>query len=138
MLGTLKFTVRKRATGEPLNSPAKAFEAVRDIADLEQEILVVLLLNARYRLLGRVLVGLGTATGCMVAPRDVFLPAIEAGAVAIIVAHNHPSGDPRPSREDRELTMRLVKAGKLLGILVLDSLVVGGDEFRSLVEGETI
>ncbi|RIL03534.1 MAG: hypothetical protein DCC71_14900 [Proteobacteria bacterium] len=65
----------------------------------------------------------GTVSASLVHPREVFQPAILVGACAVIVAHNHPSGDPTPSREDREITQRLAQAGALLGVSLLDSVV---------------
>jgi DNA repair protein RadC len=76
----------------------------------------------------------GSLTGVDVHPRDVFRPLIRGGAAAVIFCHNHPSGDPSPSRQDIELTMRLREVGDLCGIAVLDHVVVGADGFTSLAQ----
>jgi len=91
----------------------------------------VLCLDARSRALGLLEVARGTITACLVHPREVFRPAIARGATHLVVLHNHPSGDPEPSPEDFALTERLVEAGRLLGIPVVDHLVVGRHGHRS-------
>jgi DNA repair protein RadC len=78
------------------------------------------------------LVAIGTLTSALVHPREVFKAAILANAAAIILVHNHPSGDPEPSAEDRALTSRLKEAGEILGIRILDHVVIGDGRFRSL------
>ncbi|MEM1022576.1 MAG: JAB domain-containing protein [Myxococcota bacterium] len=85
----------------------------------------VLSLDARSRVLGLSEVGRGTVSACLVHPREVFRPAIARGATHVVVLHNHPSGRPEPSPEDLALTKRLVEAGHLLGIPLVDHLVVG-------------
>ncbi|MBI2378917.1 MAG: JAB domain-containing protein [Deltaproteobacteria bacterium] len=91
------------------------------------------MLDARGRAIGVVMISRGTLTSSLVHPREVFAPAISARAASIILAHNHPSGDPSPSDEDFELSERLKVAGAVLGIPVVDSLVLGDDEFTSVL-----
>ena len=93
------------------------------------EVFVALLLDARHRVRFYVEVSRGTLTSSLVHPREVFGPALREGAAALVVAHNHPSGDCEPSSEDLELTRRLIRAGELLGVPLLDHLVLG-DEGR--------
>jgi DNA repair protein RadC len=95
------------------------------IGESDREVFVVALLTIRHRLLGVHTVSVGCLSGALVHPREVFKPAILAGSAALLLAHNHPSGDPEPSAEDFALTRRLVQAGVLLGIEVLDHLVLG-------------
>ena len=76
----------------------------------------------------------GTLTASLVHPREVFRPALRDAAAAVVLVHNHPSGDPTPSREDREITQRLAEAGELLGIPVLDHVVVAERGYASLRE----
>jgi DNA repair protein RadC len=95
------------------------------LADVDREHFVVLLLNQKNRVVGVNTVSIGSLTASVVHPREVFKPAILSNAAAIILAHNHPSGAPQPSQEDRVLTVRLVAAGKLLGISVLDHVIIG-------------
>ena len=85
----------------------------------------MLLLNRKNAVIGINTVSVGSITASVVHPREVFKPAILANAAAVICAHNHPSGDPQPSNEDRALTTRLVQAGKLLGIDGLDHVIIG-------------
>jgi len=114
-----------RRAGEAIRRPDEAAAFVRRlIAGDAREHFVALLLDGRHRPIGYQVVSVGTATASLVHPREVFQGAVGVGAVAVIVAHNHPSGDPRPSTEDLDVTRRLVSAGEVLGIQVLDSLVV--------------
>ncbi|MCA9573523.1 MAG: JAB domain-containing protein, partial [Myxococcales bacterium] len=80
------------------------------------------------------LVSVGTLTTSLVHPREVFGPALSDAAAALIVVHNHPSGDPSPSQEDVEITKRLIEVGRLLGVPLLDHVVVGEGRFVSLRE----
>lgn len=100
----------------------------------QREHFQVLLLNARHEVLGKETVSIGSLNTSIVHPREVFLPAIRGSAASIILVHNHPSGDPEPSEEDLAITKRLVEAGELLGIGVLDHVIVaarGVVSFRS-------
>jgi DNA repair protein RadC len=99
---------------------------------LEKEELWVLLLNARNHLLRRVKVYLGSVNTSMIRIAEVFQPAVRAGAAAVIVMHNHPSGDPSPSPEDVAVTRAMVEAGRLLDVEVLDHLIIGGGRYVSL------
>ena len=99
-----------------------------------REHFVVIMLDGRHRPIGYQVVSIGTATASLVHPREVFQAAVGLGAVALIIAHNHPSGDPTPSLEDREVTERLIRAGDLLGIRLLDSVVVAESAYHSMRE----
>lgn len=90
-----------------------------------QEVFVSLMLDAKHRLRGFTEVSRGTLTASLVHPREVFAPAIRELAAAVIVLHNHPSGDPEPSAEDLAVTKRLKDAGELLGIPLLDHVIIG-------------
>lgn len=98
----------------------------------------VALLDARARLIGLERVALGTLTACLVHPREVFAPALAVRAASVVVVHNHPSGDPSPSAEDEVLTERLVSAGRLLGIPVVDHIVVAREGVRSVMEADAV
>ncbi len=104
------------------------------VARLEHERFLALLLDGRHRLLRVVEVSQGTLTSSLVHPREVFAEAVREAAGALIVVHNHPSGDPEPSAEDLEVTRRLHAAGALLGIPLLDHVVVAEEGFVSLRE----
>ena len=86
---------------------------------------MVLMLDQKNRVIGINTVSVGSLTASVVHPRECFKPAILSNAASIILAHNHPSGQPQPSQEDRVLTVRLVTAGKLLGISILDHVIIG-------------
>lgn len=92
----------------------------------------VLLLNSRHEVIGKETISIGSLNASIVHPREVFKPAIIASAASIILVHNHPSGDPEPSEEDIAITKRLVKAGELLGIQVLDHVIVSARGVVSL------
>lgn len=113
---------------------ASLLRAVLGARSNTQEHFLMLALDARHRVLGVSVVHSGTVSECPVSPRDVFLPAIAAGAVKILVAHNHPSGDPTPSADDRRMTERLLAAGELLGIELLDALVLGESRYYGFAE----
>ena len=105
------------------------------IGEADREVFVVAMLTIRHRVLGLHTVSVGCLTSSLVHPREVFKPAILAGSAALIVAHNHPSGDPEPSAEDVALTRRLSAAGTLLGIQILDHVVLGeGGRYVSMKE----
>jgi DNA repair protein RadC len=119
----------RRKAGEAMRSPADVARFIRGVVGNDaREHFVTLMLDGRHRPIGYQRVSVGTATASLVHPREVFQTAIGLGAVALIVAHNHPSGDPSPSREDRDVVARLVKAGTLLGIPPLD-----GRDMRSFI-----
>jgi DNA repair protein RadC len=94
----------------------------------------VILLDAKHAILRDATVSEGSLTLSVVHPREVFNFAVRESAAAVIFLHNHPSGDPQPSAEDRELTTRLVAAGNLLGIRVLDHLVLGDKNYVSFAD----
>jgi DNA repair protein RadC len=102
--------------------------------ELETEHFKALLLNTKHEVLKVVDISRGTLDGTMAMPRDVFRQAVREGAAAVIVCHNHPSGDPEPSRMDRELTKRLRESGELIGIPLLDHVVFGDGRYVSLQE----
>jgi len=97
----------------------------RFLGNVDREHFMVAMLDRKHRLIGINLVHVGTIDGALVNPRDVFKPALLCNAVAIVLCHNHPSGDCQPSREDRTLTQRLKDAGKLLDVTVLDHIILG-------------
>ena len=106
-------------------SPADAYRVCADIANLAQESMHVLTLTTRNGLLNRHMVSLGLLESAPVHPREVFRAAIQDGAAAVVLIHNHPSGDPTPSVEDLRVTRQLIEAGTILGIQVVDHVIVG-------------
>ena len=129
-LREIRWTV-VREPGQPtlsrrIDNPATAHELVRElIPDDDREHFLVLMLNAQNHYYGHFEVSIGTQSASLVHPREVFGPAIRDGAAALLLVHNHPSGDPTPSREDLKLTRELMEAGKLLDIRVHDHIIIG-------------
>lgn len=118
--------------GEKLESPEQVYAHFgARLRRVRQEVFFVLLLDTRHRLIDSVEVSRGSLNQSLVHPREVFAPALRESAAAILVLHNHPSGDSRPSRDDHEVTRRLARAGEILGIRLLDHVVVGGDAYTS-------
>lgn len=117
-----------------ITSPADVLGLLTDIKDLRKEYFVALFLNARNQVICREDVSIGSLNASLVHPREVFAPAVGSSAASVILAHNHPSGDVTPSREDIELTRRMVQAGEIMGIEVLDHLIVGSERFLSMKE----
>lgn len=121
--------------GTLVRSGADVARVVRDSArGSRRESFFLVLLDVRHRILGVQVVSTGGIDTAPVHPREVFSPAIRDGASAVVVAHNHPSGDPTPSAEDRAVTERLRDVGVLVGIQLLDHLVVGAERFFSFAE----
>jgi|SoiMethySBSTD1v2_1073268.scaffolds.fasta_scaffold203604_3 DNA repair protein RadC len=121
--------------GTRLASGREVALVVREtVRDAQQECVFALLVDARHRLLSLRLVSTGGLDGAYVHPRDVFRAAIREGAAAIVLAHNHPSGDPTPSEADALLTERMRQSGELLGIAVLDHVVVGAERYYSFAD----
>ncbi len=131
----------RRLCDEPLvigahfASPRQIYEHFRlRLRDEKREMFFVVLLDARHRVLCEEVISIGSLTSSIVHPREVFLPAIRESASAVVLIHNHPSGDARPSEEDIAVTGRLRRAAELIGITILDHLVIGDTEFTSLRE----
>lgn len=120
----------------PIRGPADVFRRVGPrLRDLRQEEFHALLLNTRHRVIREVPVTRGILDASLIHPREVFRAAVVEGAAGVILVHNHPSGDPTPSPEDRAVTRQLVEAGRALGIPVLDHVVVGGGRYVALGDG---
>ncbi|MFC0212599.1 DNA repair protein RadC [Paenibacillus chartarius] len=118
-----------------IRSPRDAAELMMDeMRFLNKEHFVALFLNTKNHLIAKETLSIGSLNASIVHPRELFRAAIERGAASIICLHNHPSGDPTPSREDIELTVRLDEAGKLLGIELLDHIVIGDSRWISFKE----
>ena len=111
------------------------WEATKRFHRSRKEHFLVLTLNGAHQVIRLRIVSIGIMNRCIVHPREVFLPAIQDGSVAVIIAHNHPSGQLEPSEEDKAITKRLVDAGQILGIPVLDHLILSRKGFFSFLEG---
>ena len=116
-----------------LTDPKKAYQLIKSkLKDYTREHFYIIALNSRNHSI--VEVSVGSLDASIVHPREVFSEAIKNKAASVIFAHNHPSGDPEPSEDDLEITKRLVKAGKILGIEVIDHIIVAKDKFLSMKE----
>jgi DNA repair protein RadC len=121
--------------GEHVRGPADVFARMGPrLRDAPQEEFHALLLNSRHRVLREVFVTRGLLDSALIHPREVFRPAVSEGAAGVILVHNHPSGDPTPSAEDRAVTRQLASAGRAVGIPVLDHVVVGRGAYASLAD----
>ncbi|TMG12856.1 MAG: DNA repair protein RadC [Chloroflexi bacterium] len=121
-----------------VTSPREALLQLQDLRTSPRECFSVLYLNTRNQPLACETVAVGGLNVAALQPREVFGPALTLGAAAVILAHNHPSGDPTPSPEDLAVTRHLQEAGRLLGVEVLDHLVVCAERFRSLREAGSL
>lgn len=115
----------KETSKDKVRSPEDVARVCADIGELAQETFHVLILNAKNNLANRHMVTIGLADASLVHPREVFRPAIVENASAIVLTHNHPSGDPTPSAEDIRITKQLIEAGRLLNIAVQDHVIIG-------------
>jgi DNA repair protein RadC len=124
----------KKVNISQLLSPQDVFDNLKDIRVSKKEHFVVFFLDSRNQEIKREVISIGTINASLVHPREVFEPAVKYLAVQVILAHNHPSGDLEPSEEDLTVNKRLVEAGKLLGIEVLDHIIVTKNSFISFKE----
>lgn len=122
--------------GQPsyIRTTQQAYHYLADIGKSPKEQLRGLYLNSRYQVIHDEIISVGSMTANIVHPREVFRPAIEHGAVAVIIAHNHPSGSLEPTQADLEITDQLRTAGDIVGIQLLDHLVIGRASYKSILE----
>jgi DNA repair protein RadC len=130
-LGRRLFDTR---AGQPVfvHTADQAYEHLKDMGRLQKEQLKGIYLNSRYQVIHEEVISMGSLTANIVHPREVFRPAIEHGAAAVVVAHNHPSGSLEPTAADREVTAQLAATGKILGIDMLDHLIIGHETYKSI------
>ena len=132
-VGELGRRFYQKKGGTTLVRTAKdAYEYLSDMQDLDKEHLRGLYLNNHYRVIHDEVISIGTVDANLIHPREVYKPALEYGAVAVILAHNHPSGVLKPSDADREVTRQIIEAGKIMGITVLDHVIIGKGKFSSI------
>jgi len=108
-----------------LKTSNDAYTLLRDISRRKQEHVVALFLNSRFELLARRTICIGSLDGVSVLPRDIIIPALEVNASSVVLAHNHPSGDPTPSSDDIVITKRISEGLSLVGLNLLDHIVIG-------------
>lgn len=107
---------------------------MEDLRHEKQEIMKLLMLNSKAKLIGETNISKGTVNASLITPRELFIEALQKNAVSIIIMHNHPSGDPTPSREDMLITKRIQNAGALIGIELLDHIIIGNNCYISFRE----
>ncbi len=125
---TTNIIVREKPTGPKLITPEACAKFLEPMEQMAQEAFVVMTLTTKNDVIQKHLVSLGTLNSALVHPREVFRVAIMDSAAAIILSHNHPSGDPTPSAEDIKITRQLVSAGEIIGIRVLDHVIIGSSD----------
>lgn len=122
-----------------IHSPEDVSSLVmEEMRHYDREHFKTLLLNTKNHVINIETISIGNLNSSLVHPRELFKSAIKRSAAAVILVHNHPSGDPRPSREDINITKRLIEAGSILGIEVLDHIIIGNQTFCSLKEKDLI
>ena len=147
MANVTRYTVRlvkeeckRYEVDNPINTITKAVKLLNDVYELEylpSEMFVMLALDVKKKIIGTFIISQGVINAILVSPRDIYQRALMVNAHSIIVAHNHPSGNPKPSKEDKVLTKKIVDAGKVMGVEVCDSLIICGEEiyYSFLEEG---
>jgi len=128
-----RFYQKKPGGSITIRTAAQAFNYLKDMGHLNKEQFRGLYLNTHYQLIHDEVISLGTLDASLVQPREVFRPALEYSAAALIIAHNHPSGALKASKADVEITNKLLEAGNILDIEVLDHLIIGKNKFASII-----
>lgn len=128
-------TLKSQGTEIKISSPKDISELlINEMDGLSQEVLKLILLNTKNIVIGNMDIFKGTLNSSIVHPREIFREAVKRGSANIIVCHNHPSGDPTPSKEDINITLRLKQCGDIMGIGLLDHIIIGNNQYVSLKE----
>jgi len=128
-----RFYQKKPGGSITIRTAKQAYEYLKDMGTLNKEQFRGLYLNSHYQLIHDEVISIGTLDASLVQPREVFRPALEYSAAALIIAHNHPSGIVKASKADVEITNKLLEAGRILDIEVLDHLIIGKNKFASII-----
>lgn len=139
LIAAMELGYRLATSLRPINGKATSSfvigsRFIEELKDEEQEHFIVLCLNTKNEIIARKTISIGTLDQALVHPRDVFRFAIKNNAARIIAVHNHPSGNPEPSENDKTVTKRLIRSGDILGVEILDHIIVGNDSYVSLRE----
>jgi DNA repair protein RadC len=126
--------IREIKKGKPLINPDDVYKYLEEFKDEDREFFIAIGLDSKNKPCYREIVSIGTLNSGLVHPREVFKKAIMMSCNSIIIAHNHPSGDPTPSDEDMVISNKLKKCGELLCIFLLDSIIIGSDNYYSFQE----
>jgi DNA repair protein RadC len=121
-------------TGQRYSSPSQVSETFQFLMNETKEMFITIHLDGKNRIIAMDVVSIGSLNQSIVHPRSVFMTACLSSAAAIILVHNHPTGDPTPSSEDISITRRLKEAGEIMGISILDHLIIGNGEYFSFTE----
>ncbi len=127
-----RFYDRNQSGFVTIRNAKDVYDYLQDMRNLPKEHLRGIYLNSHNRILRDEVISIGTVNSNMIHAREVFRPAIECNAAAVILAHNHPSGEVTPSKEDTDITAELVRAGKILGINLIDHVIITKDSFASV------
>ncbi|MDD4600020.1 hypothetical protein SDC9_20887 [bioreactor metagenome] len=128
----------RKQTLTAIRQPQDVYLYAQEMQDLQQEEFCLLLLNTKNRIIGEKRIFRGSVNASLVSPREIFYAAIQTMASQVIVIHNHPSGEPTPSEEDRAVTKKLQEAGMLLNIPVVDHVIIGRHGYYSFKEADCI
>lgn len=128
-----RFYQKKPGGSITIRTASQAFSHLKDMSNLNKEQFRGLYLNTHYQLIHDEVISIGTLDASLVQPREVFRPALEYSAAAVIIAHNHPSGILKATRADVEITNKLIEAGNILDIEILDHLIIGKNKFSSII-----
>ena len=120
------------------NAETIAEHYMEDMRHLKREHLVLVMLDNRCRLIRDKVMSVGTSTGSMVSVREIFKEALDSRAASIVILHNHPSGNPSPSREDMKVTKNIMEAGRIIGVELLDHIVIGDNSYFSFKQMQYI
>ena len=131
-------TAKQSASAKLKFSDPEAIAAyyMQDLRLLEKEHMILVLLDSKCRKIADTVLSVGTVNASLVTPREVFAEALKYNAVSVVLLHNHPSGDAAPSHNDIAVTDRIVQAGKILGVQVIDHIIIGDNTYTSLKEKE--
>ena len=130
----IEFMTVREATGEPFSFPGDIYKSMQAETKIDRECVWVLHANSRNKIVYKELVSMGTVNASLVAPREIFRRAIIEASAAIVIVHNHPSGDSDPSMDDTKICARLLKAAKIIDIKLLDFMVIGTSGYVSFME----
>lgn len=140
-IGEISKRIARRSARERLQMGTPSTIAdyyMEELRHEEQETVRCLMLDTQNRFLADECISKGTVNTALISPRELFLKALERRAVNVVLVHNHPSGDPRPSEEDLNITVRVYQAGEMLGIRLLDHIIIGNSIFYSIMEHHQI
>jgi len=130
-----RFSDNRLQPGQPYRSSKDAFSHFHErLCDYRKEVFLALLLDSKNRLIREVQISEGSLNASIVHPREVFAPVLRESASAVLFVHNHPSGDPTPSREDIDITKRLQQVAELMGVRILDHIIIGNGSYVSLAD----